>query len=37
MVYLNPPFPMINGVSLLPDHEDRTFLLPADVAALHPL
>ena len=23
MLYLNPPFPMINGVSLFPDHENR--------------
>ena len=23
MLYLNPPFPMINGVSLFPDHENK--------------
>jgi hypothetical protein len=23
MLYLNPPFPIINGVSLFPDHADR--------------
>ena len=30
MVYLNPPFPMIRGVSLLPDHErqDLLYYLP---------
>src|SRR5262245_20193096 len=22
MIYLNPPFPVINGVSLMPDHQD---------------
>ncbi|HEY6351074.1 MAG TPA: hypothetical protein VI636_16850 [Candidatus Angelobacter sp.] len=22
MIYLNPPFPLINGVSLMPDHQD---------------
>ena len=25
MIYLNPPFPMINGVSLMPDHQDPNF------------
>src|SRR5262249_20148872 len=25
MIYLNPPFPMINGISLLPDHQDPTW------------
>ena len=25
MIYLNPPFPSINGVSLMPDHQDPTW------------
>lgn len=25
MIYLNPPFPLINGISLLPDHLDPTW------------
>ncbi|PYU04420.1 MAG: hypothetical protein DMG33_14150 [Acidobacteria bacterium] len=25
MIYLNPPFPIINGVSLMPDHQDPTW------------
>ena len=25
MIYLNPPFPLINGISLMPDHQDPNF------------
>jgi hypothetical protein len=25
MLYLNPPFPVINGVALIPDHRDKRF------------